>query len=364
MSRYSIWIVSPPNYLHSHAFDEVAIGLHAGFRALGLDAEVVHDSSRLGDVTIVLGCNLLKAVAPPPPDKRLILFNLEQITPNSAWLTQDYLALLGRYPVWDYSQGNIAELARMGIKAQHCGIGYAPELTRIAPAPEDIDVLFVGSVNERRLIVLKQLAAQGINVDARFNLYGAERDAFVARARIVLNVHFYDARLFEIVRVSYLLANRNASCRKPAPTPRSKTSSGPASRLRPMRRSPKPACGSCKIRPPAARWRKRALSVSRPCRRPNICDSRWRPCRGPAATPFRGVDFDPIGIISTRPSRSRAPSIAASEQRAGCGARQWHRGGAPGGAGPYVTGPARPKAATPGNRGPAVARAEPRLWVR
>ena len=31
-------------------------------------------------------------------------------------------------------------------------------------------------------------------------------------------------------------------------------------------------------------------------------------------------------------------------------------GGAPGGAGPYVTGPARPKAATPGNRGPAVAR--------
>ena len=76
------------------------------------------------------------------------------------------------------------------------------------PSPEDIDVLFVGSVNERRLIVLKQLAAQGINVDARFNLYGAERDAFVARARIILNVHFYDARLFEIVRVSYLLANR------------------------------------------------------------------------------------------------------------------------------------------------------------
>src|SRR2546430_6318519 len=34
--------------------------------------------------------------------------------------------------------------------------------------------------------------------------------------------------------------------------------------------------------------------------------------------------------------------------------------GAPGGAGPYVIGPARPKAATPGNRGPAVARGGPR----
>src|SRR6187431_3701497 len=59
----------------------------------------------------------------------------------------------------------------------------------------------------------------------------------------------------------------------------------------------------------------------------------------------------------------RVPSIAAFEAGAECGARQWHRVGAPGGAGSYVTGPARPKAATPGNRGPAVARPEPR-WVR
>ena len=63
-------------------------------------------------------------------------------------------------------------------------------------------------------------------------------------------------------------------------------------------------------------------------------------------------------------AQSRASSIAAFEEGAGCGARQWHRVGAPGGAGPYVTGPARPKAATPGNRGPAVARAGPRIWVR
>src|SRR5882724_11294934 len=207
MSRYSIWIVSPPNYIHSQAFDEVALGFNAAFRALGLEAEIVRDSSRLGDVTIVLGCNLLSAV-PVPAGKRLILFNLEQITPNSPWLTDAYLARLRRYPVWDYSEGNIAELARMGIRAEHCGIGYMPALTRIAPAPEDIDVLFVGSVNERRITVLKQLATQGVNVEARFNIYGAERDAFVARSKIILNVHFYESRVFEIVRVSYLLANR------------------------------------------------------------------------------------------------------------------------------------------------------------
>jgi hypothetical protein len=207
MSRYSIWIVSPPNYIHSQAFDEVAQGFNAAFRALGLAADIVRESSQLGDVTIVLGGNLLSAV-PVPAGKRLILFNLEQIAPNSPWLTDAYLALLRRFPVWDYSEGNIAELARMGIRAEHCGIGYMPELTRMVPVPEDIDVLFVGSVNERRIVVLKQLATQGVNVEARFNVYGAERDAFVARSKIILNVHFYEARLFEIVRVSYLLANR------------------------------------------------------------------------------------------------------------------------------------------------------------
>jgi hypothetical protein len=207
MSRYSIWIVSPPGYIHSQAFDEVAMGLNAAFAALGVEAGIVREPSGLGDITIVLGANLLSATT-VPAGKRLILFNLEQITPNSPWLSASYLSLLSRHPVWDYSEGNITELARMGIQARYCGIGYMPELTRIAPAQEDIDVLFVGSLNDRRLAVLKQLAAQGINVEARFNVYGELRDSFIARSKIILNVHYYESRVFEIVRVSYLLANR------------------------------------------------------------------------------------------------------------------------------------------------------------
>src|SRR5882757_7796130 len=45
MSRYSIWIVSPPNYIHSQAFDEVALSLNAAFRALGLECEIVREPS-------------------------------------------------------------------------------------------------------------------------------------------------------------------------------------------------------------------------------------------------------------------------------------------------------------------------------
>jgi hypothetical protein len=207
MTRYSIWVVSPPNYPHSQCFDEVAIGLQAAFRALSLEAGIVREPSQLGDITIVLGTNLLPFVT-VPPRKRIVLFNLEQITPGSSWLKGEYLSLLGRYPVWDYSERNIAELGRMGIRAQHCGIGYMPELTRIAPLEEDIDVLFIGSSNERRIAVLKQIVDHGAKVVARFNVYGSARDGLIARSKIVLNLHFYESRVFEIVRVSYLLANR------------------------------------------------------------------------------------------------------------------------------------------------------------
>jgi hypothetical protein len=41
-------------------------------------------------------------------------------------------------------------------------------------------------------------------------VYGDERDRLIARSRVVLNVHYYEAKVFEIVRVSYLLGNGRA----------------------------------------------------------------------------------------------------------------------------------------------------------
>src|SRR5260370_38927404 len=162
----TIWIVSPQKYPDSHAFDEIALALSAAFRALGREVQIVRDPAGLVDTTIVLGCNLLPNVR-LRLSGRLILFNLEQITPESPWLSSEYLALLGQHTVWDYSDRNITELARLGIGAIRCGIGYVPELTRIAPSEKMIDVLFVGSINERRGRILRQLASSGARVEAR-----------------------------------------------------------------------------------------------------------------------------------------------------------------------------------------------------
>jgi hypothetical protein len=208
--QFAVAVVSPPGYEHSEAFREVAEGLHYGLLALGHDSVLTNRLDYDERHTIVLGSNLLPFYGLEPPQKP-ILYNLEQVYRGSPWMTPALLTLFRRYPVWDYSQANIERLAAWRVpRLTHLPIGYAPELTRIVPAPEDIDVLFYGQMQERRHAVLEELQARGFRVVALVGVYGASRDAWIARSKIVINLHLYEAKVFEIVRVSYLLANRRA----------------------------------------------------------------------------------------------------------------------------------------------------------
>ena len=206
---YCVWIVTPAAYVHSRCFEEVAIALRSAFGDLGVDAPVVTHPPNDTERVIALGANLLPSMGLGGLPPGLILFNLEQILEGSPWLQPDYLSLLKRHTVWDYSANNVAALAKLGVDGViNCGIGYAPELTRIPATSEDIDVLFVGSINQRRRALLDEIVKRGLKVHAAFGVYGTERDALIARAKLVLNVHYYDSRVLEIVRTSYLLANR------------------------------------------------------------------------------------------------------------------------------------------------------------
>ena len=208
--RFAVTIASEPGYAHGEAFREAAETVHHGLRALGHDSILSDRTDNPDRQHVIFGANLITHLNLP---HRLlpgsILYNLEQIYDDSPWLTHDLVALYQQHIVWDYSVANIAALAHHGVHAQHVPIGYVPELTRIPPAAvQDIDVLFVGSLVERRVSVLQALHDAGANVIPVFGVYGAARDALIARSKIVLNLHLYDAKVFEIVRVSYLLANR------------------------------------------------------------------------------------------------------------------------------------------------------------
>jgi len=209
--KHCIWVVTPRGYNHSHAFDEVALALQGSFQELGGSAPIVREMHEFaGRSPIIYGGNLLSLEIIQKLPKDSVVINLEQVSDESTWMNERYSAVLKAFPVLDYSPRNRRNLAAKGI--EHAGvleIGYSECLSQIRHAPvKDIDVLFYGSMNDRRREILISLHEAGLKVVHLFNVYGAERDAAIARAKIVINIHHYASGVFEIVRISYLLANR------------------------------------------------------------------------------------------------------------------------------------------------------------
>jgi hypothetical protein len=209
--KFAVTVVSPPGYVHSGAFNEVAETIHYALRSLGHDSVLTTEGALPERQHIVLGSNLLPDY-PLPLARNAILYNLEQVAVGSSWFRPDLIDIFRRHVLWDYSKKNAAALDALGVHVAHVvPIGYVKELTRLQPAPErDMDVLFFGSINPRRQEIIDRMTAAGLRVGAAFGIYGKERDALIGRAKLLLNVHFYDAKVLEMVRISYLLANRCA----------------------------------------------------------------------------------------------------------------------------------------------------------
>lgn len=216
MTQYTLYTVSPPDYIHSRCFEELSLSLCAGLQELGYSAKETTSADDMQGRVIVLGAHLLTIYPSMRIPANAIIFNTEQIRPDALWMSNAYMDLLRKHTVWDYSHENLHALAKRGVEGIdcgvqgiYCGIGYHEVLTRIQPAEyQDIDVLFYGSTNVRRMKIINEIRAAGINIFvAPLGTYGAERDALIARSKIVLNLHFYEDAPFEIVRCSYLWAN-------------------------------------------------------------------------------------------------------------------------------------------------------------
>lgn len=200
----------PFNICHITAiFADVAELLRHGLSELG---HVVHASPAnliVGCRNIVFGAHLLQDFSMLPDDS--IIFNLEQMGSGSPLLKPGYLEALRRFTVWDYSPRNIAWLAQQGIPASLVRLGHAPALARVPrPDVQDIDVLFYGVLNPRRQAVIDRLETTGLRVVVLTSVVLAELDTYIARSKVVVNVHYYETKIFEIVRVSYLLNNGKA----------------------------------------------------------------------------------------------------------------------------------------------------------
>jgi hypothetical protein len=206
-------LIRPKGWVHANVFSEVLESLAHGFRSLGVRADIAENEVLAEAVNIFLMPHYLPEHAANTLPSNSIIYNFEQVADKADILTPAFRAAIKRHRVWDYSHRNMTILERRleHQRRQVVPVGYAPVLSRIPRATkQDIDVLFYGSVNERRQKILLGLREAGLAVAAPFGLYGAERDALIARSKVLVNIHSSPSKIIEMVRISYLLANRKA----------------------------------------------------------------------------------------------------------------------------------------------------------
>ncbi|MCA8258540.1 hypothetical protein LGM89_35210 [Burkholderia sp. AU31624] len=218
---YNICLVRPPGYAHTGAFTELTEVIAYGLEDLG---HVVHchENNMMSDArNILIGCHLADpGLTDHVPDDTIIV-NTEQIHVDEQPWNENIYRWASRYETWDYSERNLAKLKALGIgHARYLKVGFHPKLRRIPnDVGQDIDVLFYGTIGPRRAAVLDALQARGLKVGiVSGGIYGAERDTYIARAKVVLNLHHYASHIFEVVRAFYLMTNGKAIVGEVSPT--------------------------------------------------------------------------------------------------------------------------------------------------
>ena len=207
--QFNICLIQPKNYIHTYAFLELAQLLHFGIKSLNLRSKLSLNQICPDSTNIVIGAHLLDTSLISQLPKNSIILNTEQLDGiNIAWLTP-ILQFAKNFSVWDYSLKNILKLNDLGFyKVKFLELGYQSELQRIPKkSPQNIDVLFYGSMNPRREKVIAELRAHDLNVHVAFAIYGPQRDELISRSKVVLNHHHYDSEIYEVVRTSYLINN-------------------------------------------------------------------------------------------------------------------------------------------------------------
>lgn len=191
------------------AFHEIIETVALALSALGYDCSFRSNVVVPGAQNIVFASQFAAPETPIPDHS--VLYNFEQLEGCNPAHRID-LDLARRCIIWDYSPANLDYWHKQGIDATVVPLGFVAQMSRIRPALyPDFDIGFYGSINPRRAKIIDQLQRMPNLKFRACTAFGKERDEFISRCRVLLNVHFYEnGKLYEQARVNYLLANRKA----------------------------------------------------------------------------------------------------------------------------------------------------------
>ena len=211
---FNICIIKPKDFVHYLAFKEVAELLHFSLLKLKFKSYINFNNFDTNPQikNIIFGAHLLTDDLINSVPNNSIIFNTEQIGSlnlNKKWINRIIKLTKRNIELWDYSDFNLQFMYNeTKIKGKLFEIGYQQELNRISLSKSpDVDVLFYGAINERRKYIIDKLVENKIKVKCLFGVYGENRDKWIANSKLVLNMHMYDSKVFEIIRVFYLMTN-------------------------------------------------------------------------------------------------------------------------------------------------------------
>jgi hypothetical protein len=168
-----------------------------------------YDTAEYADAVIVLGTYLrvtMRDLRQKHPGKRIIIFQLESLISQNWSNNQTILTnIVGADEVWEYDPLNSEVLTAAGIRNKVVPFRYTKALDVGLDAREcDIDLLFYGFLNARRTVILQPMQARLYGRRSFvfvFGVHGPELDDYIARSKIILNLHAFDGQAQEKVRM-------------------------------------------------------------------------------------------------------------------------------------------------------------------
>lgn len=193
------------NVLATKHVSFIAHNLKKALASVGISSDVIYDEPERGYD------NCLHIVLCPQMFERLpdlyFVFQLEQHV-SKRWMTEKYFKLLSQaISVIDYSLDNINYFINNGFSyKQLYYLPIRPVDVCIDKGCYEYDVLFYGDMSsDRRKIVLSKLQKE-FNVKICTEVFGEELYREISKAKVVVNIHFYENALLESTRLSELIS--------------------------------------------------------------------------------------------------------------------------------------------------------------
>lgn len=135
-----------------------------------------------------------------------IVYNFEQFTTNKKWSNSYYNFLNNAIINIDYSINNIIKLHKNNINSFFLPFFSLNLFKYQYYIKKDIDILFLGNINQRRKSFLNKL--NFLNITIINNVFFDDSIKLLARSKILLNIHYYDGdSILEVVRIIPALEN-------------------------------------------------------------------------------------------------------------------------------------------------------------